>query len=293
MNHVTNRLHIVLVLAAVLTLVFTTSPASSQVYMVKDINPGAGGTYIFRAGSLGEAIYFNAFDGTHGEELWVSNGNPGGIDGTYLVKDIWPDTTYDSSEAYSSNSDQFIATTAGVFFVAAHREDPATAPDHDVHLWISTGHSGNGSIVPGFQMALSGSASDAVVMGDLLYIAGWDEANGIELWKTNGSSASRVTQIEPGVGGSDPTYLTVVGDQLFFSGTNSATSGIELWVTGGTLGTESLIDIVPGKQVLVVIGGEEPFPFGQQQAWSIGFKVCHRNDPGVYFFKLVLIDEVQ
>ena len=41
--------------------------------------------------------------------------------------------------------------------------------------------------------------------------------------------------------------LTVVGSQLFFSGSNSATSGIELWVTDGTQNAqETLIDIVPG-----------------------------------------------
>ena len=47
-------------------------------------------------------------------------------------------------------------------------------------------------------------------------------------------------------GGSNPTYLTVVGSQLFFSGSNSATSGIELWVTDGTQDAATLIDIVPG-----------------------------------------------
>ena len=36
------------------------------------------------------------------------------------------------------------------------------------------------------------SASDAVVMGGNLFIAGWDETSGIELWKTNGNN------IQPG-----------------------------------------------------------------------------------------------
>ncbi len=66
------------------------------------------------------------------------------------------------------------------------------------------------------------------------------------MWKVSGTTASRLTDIEPGLGGSDPGYLTVVGSQLFFSATNSATSGIELWVTDGTKGGERLIDIVAG-----------------------------------------------
>ncbi len=53
------------------------------------------------------------------------------------------------------------------------------------------------------------------------------------------------------------------------------------------------LDIVPGKQIIVVGGGEETLFFCKKHTRGIGFQVCHRNDPGVYFFELVLIDEIQ
>jgi ELWxxDGT repeat protein len=218
----------------------------AQVSLVEDINPGPGGTYIFRAGALGSAIYFNAYDGVHGEELWVSDGT---AEGTYLVADIWPEENYDETEAYSSNSQQFLAGSTGMYFMAAHREEPLNPPIHDINLWLSNGHQepeGFTSIVSGFELALVNSLENAVIMGGDLFIAGWDETYGIELWKVTDTTATRLTDIEPDEGGCFPNYLTVVGNQLFFQATNSATSGIELWVTDGTAGGEMLIDIVGG-----------------------------------------------
>ena len=66
------------VIAAALAVLVGSAPSIAQVTMVEDINEGAGGTYEFRAGALGSAIYFNAYDGVHGEELWVSDGTAGG-----------------------------------------------------------------------------------------------------------------------------------------------------------------------------------------------------------------------
>lgn len=232
-----------IVTAAVAALILVAAPPFAQVTMVEDINPGPGGTYIFRAGALGFALYFSAYDGVHGEELWVSDGTEAG---TYLVKDIWPSTNHDDTGAYSSKPEHFTASSSGMYFGASHREDPDNLPAHDYNLWFSNGQVGNATQVPGFSLALSSSLPDAVVLGGALYVAGWDETDGIELWKVSGTSASRLTDIEPADGGSNPTDLTVVGTKVFFSANNSATSGRELWITDGTPDAETLIDIVPG-----------------------------------------------
>jgi ELWxxDGT repeat protein len=58
-----------------------------DVYLVKDINPGpafSGPDWLTEAN---DQIFFVADDGTHGRELWTSDGTAGG---TVMVRDIYP-----------------------------------------------------------------------------------------------------------------------------------------------------------------------------------------------------------
>ena len=65
--------------------------------------------------------------------------------------------------------------------------------------------------------------------------------------------AVRVADINTGPGNSDPTYLTVFNNTLFFGATGNATSGNELWKYDGTLNAASMVkDINPGA------GGSDP-----------------------------------
>ena len=63
--------------------------------MVKDINSGSSSSYLDDLTAFGNTLYFTASDGTHGNELWKSDGT---ASGTMMVKDISPgsDSSYPS-----------------------------------------------------------------------------------------------------------------------------------------------------------------------------------------------------
>ena len=66
-----------------------------------------------------------------------------------------------------------------------------------------------------------------------LYFAADDGETGAELWRYDGMTATRVTDIYPGGGSSDPSYLTVFDGALYFSATDSV-NGTEVWRYDGT-----------------------------------------------------------
>ena len=126
-----------LVLAAVVAAILLAAPAFGQVYLVEDINPGTGNSGEFVAGTLGSNILFKADDGTHGEELWVSDGT---ALGTSLVLDIWPvfESRLQLMVVFSSEPGDFTAAGATMYFTASAREDPVTH-QADFELWLTDG----------------------------------------------------------------------------------------------------------------------------------------------------------
>ncbi|MFM7792318.1 MAG: ELWxxDGT repeat protein, partial [Microcystis panniformis] len=59
----------------------------STPFLVKDILPGLSGSDPSYLTTLGNTLFFTAFDGVNGTELWKSDGTAAG---TVLVKDIFP-----------------------------------------------------------------------------------------------------------------------------------------------------------------------------------------------------------
>jgi ELWxxDGT repeat protein len=83
-----------------------------------------------------------------------------------------------------------------------------------------------------------------------LFFTAWDEINGTELWKSNGTPAGTmlVKDIFPGAQKwyPSPAWLTNVNGTLFFSA-DDGSAGQELWKSDGTLGGTVLVkDIAPG-----------------------------------------------
>ncbi len=74
-----------------------------------------------------------------------------------------------------------------------------------------------------------------VADNNLIYFTASSASAGEELWVSDGtpSGTRMVKDIVPGADGSDPKWLTVVGDKVYFSA-NTPEYGAELWVTDGT-----------------------------------------------------------
>ncbi len=91
--------------------------------------------------------------------------------------------------------------------------------------------------------SLSVNSKFVLFDGDL-YFTGYDESHGYELWRYDGSSASRVTDIYPGEQAPDIGAMTVFddgnGDALYFAAYDGV-SGHLLWKWDGT--TASLVNI--------------------------------------------------
>jgi ELWxxDGT repeat protein len=94
----------------------------------------------------------------------------------------------------------------------------------------------------------SSSPTNYVTIGGTTYFSANDGVNGVELWKTDGTTAGTVMvrDINPGSASSSPTNLTEFGGLVYFSANNGVV-GAELWRSDGTVaGTTLVLDIYPG-----------------------------------------------
>jgi ELWxxDGT repeat protein len=228
---------------------------------LKDVNPGAAGSFPLEFAKVGSSVYFDADDGIHGRELWVSDGSE---PGTHLAHNIAPGlvgsypqhlTAGDGVLFFSASDDSlgyelWRADDAGARLVKDISPGPGSSlPEYLVyangllHLvpvipsrkpWTSDGTE-EGTV----EIQLNAtSARDLFAHGDAVYFSAVEDGDdGFELFKTDGSTAYKVSDIEPGPAGSSPLHFASVGDRLFFSASSSA-NGRELFalVDGGTIG---------------------------------------------------------
>ena len=85
-------------------------------------------------------------------------------------------------------------------------------------------------------------------LGGTVIFSAEDAANGRELWRSGGTSAttSLIMNLNPGVSDAYPVYVTAMGGYVYFQATNGIT-GYELYRSDGTVGGISLVaDINPG-----------------------------------------------
>ncbi|HLL00263.1 MAG TPA: ELWxxDGT repeat protein [Myxococcaceae bacterium] len=180
---------------------------------MRQIRSGATGSAISEPVSMNGVLFFTANDGTHGSELWRSDGT---VLGTRLVKDIRLGST--------SARPQLLTVMGSMLYFVVF------GPTGGMELWNSDG-TGPGTLrVAAFPNQAAGAGSELAVLGNTLFFVAEGVTGDSELWKINGMSGAtqRVADIYPEEQGSYPGELTVVGDALFFKAQESS-DGNRVW----------------------------------------------------------------
>jgi trimeric autotransporter adhesin len=205
--------------------------------LLKDVRPGPNTSFIENLTVIGGVLYFTANDGTHSRELWTSDGTEAG---TVMVKDIFPNF-------YSSDPDDLTEFDGELYFAARNGTNGR-------ELWKTDGTEAGTVLVKDIQPAggayTSSYPSYFINAGDALYFGAYDDANGRELWKTDGTEAGTVlvADIVPGSYGSFASPLAALNGTVYIHATDG--TGYELWKadTGGVSKVKDISDGAIGSQ---------------------------------------------
>jgi ELWxxDGT repeat protein len=218
---------------------------SAGTVLVKDINPGIGGSYpggVFSPSMTvaGGTLYFSAIDGTSGNELWKSDGTTAG-------------TVPVNPGVGGSNPSNLTSAGSTLFF---------TANDaiHGVELWKSDGTTAGTVLVKDINPGSAGSYPRLLtVSGGHLFFSVKDATDGDQLWDPPILSApvpSTLTVLnnrDSGAGSlRDAITNAKSGDTVVF---DPSLNGQTITLTSGELAFSKGLDIEgPGASLLAISG---------------------------------------
>jgi ELWxxDGT repeat protein len=198
---------------------------------------------------VGSKLFFAVDDAAHGPSLWISNGTASGTTLVKSLKDVVVDFGgVDTADGTNFFSPIFEPTAVGTkLFFVTESSAPGSQPSS---LWVSNGTAAGTTKVASITLSESAyshgfAAGQLATLGGTLYFANDDPAHGMELWRSNGTTAGTTlaSDLNPGAGGSYPADMTVIGNSLYFSGSTAAGSSA-LWQSDGTAaGTQPIATV--------------------------------------------------
>jgi ELWxxDGT repeat protein len=202
--------------------------------LLADINPGRDASSNPNEFTVFNGEMYFAATSTNGRELWKTNG----VTTTEVVDLNFP------GPIRSSDPSEFTIYAGELYFAAQ-------TDSHGRELWKTDGTAFwemTGSSDPHFTEASSDPTELTLFNGELYFAAYSDHSASSprdrELWKTDGTTVTRVADINPGViASSNPDGLTVFNGELYFAATSA--NGRELWKTDG-ITTNEVANIAPG-----------------------------------------------
>ncbi|GEO11026.1 ELWxxDGT repeat protein [Segetibacter aerophilus] len=209
---------------------WVTDGTTAGTTLVKDINPGGGEAssvpFVFNAVVMNNRFIFQATTAANGSELWYSDGTE---TGTQLLKEINPGSAnanpfvYKNYDFSSGNIYGSTLYNGKVFFSANNGTNGK-------ELWITDGTSQGTTMVKDINTGAPTGVADSVVSylytTSGLYFSA-NNGSGYEPWISNGTDpgTTRVFDVNTGTPGSNPRYMFVFNNQLYFNGTNGDVAG--------------------------------------------------------------------
>jgi len=207
-------------------------------------------------------LFFTANDGTHGIELWKSDGT---ASGTILVKDISLNIG-----SYPSN----LTEVNGTLFFRAR--DNTTGDE----LWKSDGTAA-GTVLVTDILSIGGSyPSNLTNVNGTLFFTADDGTHGVELWKSDGTAAGTTLVKDIFPGGSNPGSLTNVSGTLMFAA-DDYLHGVELWKSDGTAAGTTLVKDINANTIGSNIPG-----FNLRDQTEVNGTLFFSADDGVHGIEL-------
>jgi ELWxxDGT repeat protein len=179
---------------------------------VKDIRPGSDGSQPGDFFATGNRVYFVADDGTHGRELWVTDGTEGG---TQLVREHHPLSTGSSISHMAANGNVLYYVPNDAVTGAEVWRTEGTAATTRVVKDINPGSGGIGVVKP------------------FAFKNGFGMLRGAELWVSDGTDAGTKQIGRVDNDGYGPGHEKVVGSRIYFRGGYSGWGSV-VWRSDGT-----------------------------------------------------------